>query len=46
MNNFTTREQIDIIRRGAAEILVEEELAEKLALGRPLRIKAGFHSFQ
>ncbi|MCZ6773432.1 MAG: tyrosine--tRNA ligase [Proteobacteria bacterium] len=42
MKNFTTREQIDIIRRGAAEILVEEELAEKLALGRPLRIKAGF----
>ncbi len=42
MKKFTTREQIDIIRRGAAEILVEEELAEKLALGRPLRIKAGF----
>ena len=42
MKKFTTREQIDIIRRGAAEILVEEELAEKLALGRPLSIKAGF----
>lgn len=39
-------EQLDIIRRGAVEILVEEELAEKLAesrkTGRPLRIKAGF----
>ncbi|NBS12244.1 MAG: tyrosine--tRNA ligase [Gammaproteobacteria bacterium] len=31
-----------IVRRGAAEILPEQELAEKLALGRPLRIKAGF----
>lgn len=42
MKKLTTQEQIDIICRGAAEILVEEELAEKLALGRPLRIKAGF----
>lgn len=30
------------IRRGAEEILVESELLEKLASGRPLRIKAGF----
>ena len=30
------------IRRGAEEILVEAELVEKLKLGRPLRIKAGF----
>lgn len=30
------------IRRGAEEILVEEELVEKLKEGRPLRIKAGF----
>ena len=28
--------------RGTEEILVESELAERLALGRPLRIKAGF----
>ncbi len=28
--------------RGAEEILVESELAARLALGRPLRIKAGF----
>jgi tyrosyl-tRNA synthetase len=35
-------EQIDIIRRGATEILVEEELVERLAFERPLRIKAGF----
>ncbi len=30
------------IKRGAEEILVEAELVEKLKLGRPLRIKAGF----
>src|SRR5204862_258783 len=28
--------------RGAEEILVESELAARLALGRPLRVKAGF----
>lgn len=31
-----------ILRRGAAEIISEADLAAKLALGRPLRIKAGF----
>lgn len=30
------------IRRGAEEILLEEELKTKLARGKPLRIKAGF----
>ena len=35
-------EQLDIIRRGADEILVEDELVEKLKQGHPLRIKAGF----
>jgi tyrosyl-tRNA synthetase len=30
------------IRRGTEEILVEAELIEKLKLGRPLRVKAGF----
>lgn len=38
----TVAEQLAIIKRGAEEILVEKELIEKLALGRPLRIKAGF----
>lgn len=33
---------LSIIRRGAAEIISEADLAEKLASGRPLRIKAGF----
>ena len=30
------------IKRGAHELLLEEELKHKLALGRPLRVKAGF----
>ena len=30
------------IRRGVDEILVERDLGEKLRLGRPLRVKAGF----
>jgi tyrosyl-tRNA synthetase len=34
--------QIEAIRRGAAELLVESELRAKLAAGRPLRVKAGF----
>ncbi len=36
------KEQLDEIRRGTEEILVEKELAERLASGRTLRIKAGF----
>ncbi len=35
-------EQLEVIKRGCGELLVEEELAQKLALDRPLRIKAGF----
>ncbi|WP_439655151.1 tyrosine--tRNA ligase [Thermomonas alba] len=31
-----------LIARGSEEILKQEELASRLALGRPLRIKAGF----
>ena len=30
------------IKRGAEEILLEEELAERLKSGKKLRIKAGF----
>ena len=33
---------LSVIRRGADEILPEEDLIEKLKEGRPLRIKAGF----
>lgn len=38
----TVAEALDIIKRGAEEILVEEELVNKLKKGKPLRIKAGF----
>ena len=31
-----------MLRRGAGEILLEAELESRLALGRPLRVKAGF----
>jgi tyrosyl-tRNA synthetase len=34
--------QLAEIRRGCAELLIEAELAKKLARGKPLRIKAGF----
>jgi tyrosyl-tRNA synthetase len=33
---------LELIRRGADELLIESELVEKLESGRPLRIKAGF----
>ena len=35
-------EQLEIIRRGCDELLVEKELKKKLSTGIPLRIKAGF----
>jgi tyrosyl-tRNA synthetase len=35
-------EQLEVIRRGAGEVLVEQELADKLKSGKPLRVKAGF----
>ena len=35
-------DELEMIRRGAAEILVESELRERLQEGKPLRIKAGF----
>ena len=33
---------LDLIARGAVDILKRDELAARLALGRPLRVKAGF----
>jgi tyrosyl-tRNA synthetase len=35
-------QQLEIIKRGADELLIEAELREKLGTGRPLRVKAGF----
>ena len=35
-------EQLDNIKRGSDELLIESELREKLKSGKPLRVKAGF----
>ena len=35
-------EQLGIIKRGAVEIISEDELRKKLGEGRPLKVKAGF----
>lgn len=40
--NKTIKSQLEIIKRGSQELLVETELERKLTSGRPLRIKAGF----
>ncbi|OGT19287.1 MAG: tyrosine--tRNA ligase, partial [Gallionellales bacterium RIFOXYB12_FULL_54_9] len=42
MNKINQIDALATIRRGADELLIESELKQKLALGRPLRIKAGF----
>ncbi len=36
------KEQLDIVKRGSHELLIEPEFVEKLKTGRPLRVKAGF----
>lgn len=40
--NEALQAQLDIIRRGADEVLIEAELVVKLQENRPLRVKAGF----
>lgn len=40
--NIPQKIQLDIIKRGCHELLIESELESKLAQGKPLRIKAGF----
>src|SRR5512141_2268265 len=35
-------EQLNVIKRGCNELLVEEEMTAKLKSGKPLRVKAGF----
>ena len=37
-------EALAILKQGAAQIISEDELAIKLALGRPLRVKLGRRS--
>ncbi|KAB8314204.1 tyrosine--tRNA ligase [Tolypothrix campylonemoides VB511288] len=39
---MSLQDAIDLIARGADDILKREELEARLALGRPLRVKAGF----
>ncbi len=39
---MTLQDQLNVIKRGCSELLVEAELIEKLKSGRPLRVKAGF----
>lgn len=38
----STQDALDLIGRGAEELMKREELEARLKLGRPLRIKAGF----
>jgi tyrosyl-tRNA synthetase len=40
MSDITS--QLELIKRGAVEVLPEQELIDKLKQGRPLRVKAGF----
>ncbi len=39
---MTIEEQIAYLRKGMAELIREEDLRERLKLGRPLKVKAGF----
>ena len=41
-SDVNLQQELDLIGRGAEEILKREELEARLKLGRPLRIKAGF----
>lgn len=41
MNN-SIKSQLEIIKRGSQELLVEAEMETKLNTGQPLRVKAGF----
>jgi len=38
----SVQESLAIINRGCEELIVGQEMADKLATGRPLRVKAGF----
>src|SRR5438552_7442810 len=39
---MTQSSDLEVIRRGADELILEEDLRRKLAKGKPLRVKAGF----
>ena len=42
MSPVAIDEQVAYLRKGLAELIREEDLRERLKLGRPLRVKAGF----
>jgi tyrosyl-tRNA synthetase len=42
MNGNELNSALQVIKRGCGELLVEEELAEKIKTGKPLRVKTGF----
>lgn len=42
MTDAQIEQTLAIIKRGAAELLIEDELIKKLKKGTPLRVKAGF----
>jgi len=42
MNQASLNEQLALLERGVDELLLRDELIERLKLGRPLKIKAGF----
>jgi tyrosyl-tRNA synthetase len=39
---YPLEHSLEVIRRGVVDLLLEEELIERLKSGRPLRVKAGF----
>jgi tyrosyl-tRNA synthetase len=39
---MTQQQDLQLIRRGVDEVILEEDLKRKLARGKPLRVKAGF----
>ena len=42
MKKLSVEEQLSVIKRGAVDLVSEEELVAKLKKGRPLRVKLGF----
>jgi len=42
MKSMSHSPDLELIRRGAHEVIVEEDLRRKLGKGKPLRVKAGF----
>ncbi|MHB0992701.1 MAG: tyrosine--tRNA ligase [Burkholderiales bacterium] len=42
MSDIAVNDLLQVVKRGCDELIVEKELADKLATGKKLRIKAGF----